>query len=206
MNKQGLLKLLALLFSMGLIAAACGGSDDGDTGATDTTEAESEEATTEDTVAPAGATAEEEVDTEVEETEGERAYGGSIAVGLEAEAVGLRPWEDTCSSPCYNIMVTIYDKLVEQTIDGEFEGFLLESIEPNEDFTSWVGTLRSGVTFHNGTELTAQTIADMFVVQQTGAASAGLIGSSNLADVQATGDLEVTYTCLLYTSPSPRDA
>ncbi len=194
MNKQGLLKLLALLFSMGLIAAACGGSDDGDTGATDTTEAEAEEAATDDTVAEAGTEAEGDNDTEIVPSEGERAYGGSIAVGLEAEAVGLRPWEDTCSSPCYNMMITIYDKLIEQTVDGEYEGWLLESIEPSEDFMSWVGVLRPGVTFHNGTELTAQTIADMFIVQQTGAASAGQISSANLADVQATGDLEVTYT------------
>ncbi len=195
MHKQGLIKLLALLFSMGLIAAACGGSD-GDTGtaAEETEQEETTETTEAEEVAEAGEEAEGDVDTEVEETEGERAYGGSIAVGLEAEAVGLRPWEDTCSSPCYNMMITIYDKLVEQTVTGEYEGWLFESIEPNEDFTSWVGTLRSGVTFHNGVELTAQTIADMFVVQQTGAASAGAISSSNLADVQATGDLEVTYT------------
>ncbi len=34
----------------------------------------------------------------------------------------------------------------------------------------------------------------MFAIQQTGAASSGSISASNLADVQATGDLEVTYT------------
>jgi peptide/nickel transport system substrate-binding protein len=55
-------------------------------------------------------------------------------------------------------------------------------------------TLRPGVTFHNGVELTAQTIADMFPIQQVGAASAGAVASANLASVEATGDLEVTYT------------
>ena len=121
-------------------------------------------------------------------------YGGDIAVGLEAEAVGLRPWEDTCSSPCYNIIGTIYDKLMEKDSNGQLQPWLAESISSNEDFTSWTMTLRPGVTFHNGVELTAQTIADMFPVQQAGTVSAGVVAASGLVGVEATGDLEVTYT------------
>ncbi len=198
--KRSLTKLLAMLFAFAMIAAACGGdsSDDGeestDTTAAEETDASGDEADDDDDVAEAGEEAEGDVDTEVEASTGERAYGGDIAVGLEAEAVGLRPWEDTCSSPCYNMMITIYDKLTELTADGTYEPWLFETLEPNDDFTEWVGTLRSGVTFHNDVELTAQTVADMFVIQQTGAASAGALGSAFIADVQATGDLEVTYT------------
>ncbi len=185
MNQRGLYKLLALLFSFAMIAAACGSSSDGDGASGDTTAVT---AATEDSTATTAA------DTEVAEVDGERTYGGTIAVGLESEATGLRPWEDACSSPCLNIMRTIHDTLFE--IDTSFvpQPFLAESSTVNDDFTEYVVTLRPGVTFHDGSALTAQSIADMFVIQLTGAASAGQIGSSNLADVQATGDLEVTYT------------
>ncbi len=195
MSKRSLYRLFALLLAFTVVAAACGSSDDEAEGeGTEEEATETEAGETDDDDVSAGDEAEGDVDTEIEETEGERSYGGDIAVGLEAEAVGLRPWEDSCASPCYNMMVTIYDKLVEQTVEGTYEGFLFETIEPNEDFTAWVGVLRSGVTFHNGTELTAQTVADMFPLQQEGAAGSGSVAAANLVGVEATGDLEVTYT------------
>ncbi len=185
MSKRGLYKLLAILFSFALIAAACGDDDDDGAEAAETTTTEATEETSPPTTA---------ADTEVTETDEAQQYGGTIAVGLEAEAVGLRPWEDSCSSPCYNMMQTLYDKLFE--IDTNFvpQPYLAESWSANDDFTEYVVTLRDGVTFHNGTALTAQTIADMFPIQQAGAAAAGPIGSANLVGVEATGDLEVTYS------------
>ncbi len=204
MSKQSLTKLLALLFSFAMIAAACGGDSSSDEeGTGDVTETDDGDGDggdgdggddDPDDDVSSGDVADGDVDTVVEETTGERVYGGTIAVGLEAEAVGLRPWEDSCSSPCYNIMLTIYDTMTAQTVDGNYEPFLLESLEANEDFTVYTGVLRSGITFHNGTELTAQTVADMFPIQQAGTASAGRVSASNLAGVEATGDLEVTYT------------
>lgn len=206
MMKRRLQKSLALLAVAGIVAAACGGDDD-DTGATGDDTGATEEtgggtataddtATAEPTAEPSTVEATGDVDTPVTAAtvEVEDKYGGSIAVALEAEATGLRPWEDTCSSPCYNMMITVFDKLVEQTVDGAYEGWLAESITPNDDFTVWTMRLRPGVTFHNGTELTAQTIADMFPIQQEGSQSSGSISTANLATVEATGDLEVTYT------------
>ncbi len=215
MTTRRLKKSFALLAAAGLVVAACGGDDDTNADVTDVTAApddsgdepapepteeegdDSADDSADDGGVQAGDVAEGDVDTDVAEDsaeEGTDKYGGSISVGLEAEAVGLRPWEDACSSPCYNIMVTIYDKLVEQDIDGEYQGFLAESFSSNEDFTEWVVTLRPDVTFHNGTELTAQTIADMFPLQQEGATAAAQVSASNLENVEATGDLEVTYT------------
>jgi len=121
MNKRSLSKLLALLFAFALVAAACGGDSDTSDETTDTTAGDTDAGgDEEEEPIAAGEEAEGDVDTEVEEVEGERTYGGSIAVGLEAEAVGLRPWEDTCSSPCYNMMITIYDKLAEADITIAF--------------------------------------------------------------------------------------
>ena len=208
MKQRSLFKLLALLLALALAAAACGGSDDGDgdtaTGGDDDTaaddgggddaaEEEEEEEEAEEDVIEAGEEAEGDVDTEVEVVEEERTVGGSIAVGLEAESTGLRPWEDTCSSPCYNILITLFDKLMEQDSEGNYVPYLLESISSNEDFTVWTGTLRSGVSFHNGDGLTAQHIADMFPIQAAGATGAGAVSAANLAEVNATGELEVQW-------------
>ena len=121
-------------------------------------------------------------------------FGGTAIIGLEAEAVGLRPWEDACSSPCYNMMRAVYDTLLEQDSNGAYVGNAATGITANEELNVWTMVLRDGITFHNGVAFNAQTIADMYVLQQTGSVSAGQIGASKLSTVEATGDMEVTYT------------
>lgn len=125
--------------------------------------------------------------------EGKPVIGGSIAVGLEAEATGLRPWEDSCSSPCYTIMTTIYDKLMESSSAGGYEPYLAESLEPNESLDEWTLKLREGIKFHNGVELTSQTLVDMFEIQKTGAAASSTITSNGLTAVEVVDDLTVVY-------------
>jgi peptide/nickel transport system substrate-binding protein len=121
-------------------------------------------------------------------------YGGEVILGLESEATGLRPWEDACSSPCYNIMISIFDYLMAQNETGAYEGYLAEGITPNEDFTVWTMTVRSGVTFHDGTAFTAQTLVDMFPVQQAGAVGSANIARSGLVSVEAPDDVTAVYT------------
>ena len=199
LRKRGTgMRLTAVLLAAVMVATACG-SDSDDTSpsattvATETTEApEAPETTTAPTTEAPATTATPTTTTEAPPVG--PAQGGDASVGLEAEAPGLRPWEDTCSSPCYNMMAAVFDKLFEQYADGSYGAFLAESISANDDFTVWTMNLRPDVVFHDGSELTAQTIADMFVVHQTGAQSAGVIASSKLVSVEATGDLEVTYT------------
>ena len=103
--------------------------------------------------------------------EGKPVMGGSISVGLEAEANGLRPWEDSCAAGCYTIMTTIYDKLMESSSEGGFAPYLAESLEPNEGLNEWTLKLREGIKFHNGVALTSQTLVDMFEIQTTGTVS-----------------------------------
>lgn len=189
MRHRRVVTALAIPLAFAFVAASCGS----DSSSSDVTTVEGTTAT-EDTEPAAPVTAPEQVETSVVENVDEIAYGGSVTVGLEAEATGLRPWEDTSSSNYYNIMETIYDPLMEQNIDGEYEGYLAESLVANDDFTVWTLTLRPGVTFHNGTELTAQTIADMFPIQQAGAFSSGVVASSGLIGVEAIDDLTVQYT------------
>lgn len=176
------------------LVVACGSSDDatessdpvgGDDAATTTTEA----------IAPAPPSTPVDTDgSEPDDTVAEIEYGGVVVMGLEAEATGLRPWEDPCSSSCYNLLRTIYDPLFQINADGAYAPYLAEEIAPNEDFTVWTMRLRPDVTFHNGVALTAQTIVDMFAIQQTGAVSSGVVSSSKLASVAALDDLTVEYT------------
>ena len=209
MRNRHLLRLLALLLSFALVAAACGGDDDDDASTTEDGQTQSddggaeepaeqepadEEPAEEDAPVEAGTEAEGDVDTEVEEATDTAQVGGELIIGLETELVGMRPTEDTCGSACYNVLNTVYDKLLESTADGSVGPWLLTDIAPNDDFTVWTGNLREGVVFHDGTPLTAQTVADMFPIQQEGSQSAGQIAASGLAGVEATGDLEVTWT------------
>ena len=179
MRQRRLVTALAVPLVFAFVAASCGSDDSSSdsTTASDGTEATTEETTDtgdgEETADTEPVVAEGEVDTTVVAETDTPVYGGSLAMGLEAEANGFRPWEDGCAEPCVNIARTFFDVLIQQNADGEYEGYLAESIEPNEDFTVWTMTLRPDIEFHNGVPLTAQTIADMFAIQQTGAISSG---------------------------------
>jgi peptide/nickel transport system substrate-binding protein len=158
-----------------LFAAACGNDDDGDA------------------AAPGGDDDDEDTTTTTEDP-GEAVPGGELIVGIEAETTGMRPWEDTCSAPCYNQMIAVYDKLFELTSDGEVGGWVAETIESNDDLTEWTVTLREGVEFSDGTPVTSDTIVQMFEVQQGGAVSSGVIGSAGLESVEAVDERTVLYT------------
>ncbi len=193
MRQRRVVTALAIPLVLAFVAASCGSdsSTDSSTGG-DTTEATT--ATETETTDGGAAVTAPDVDTSVVEETAAVAYGGTVTIGLESEATGLRPWEDSCSSPCYNIMRSIYDPLMDQTAEGVYAPFLAESLEANDDFTVWTMTLRPDVTFHNGTPLTAQTIVDMFLLQQAGAAGSSVISAAQLLSVVAIDDLTVEYT------------
>ena len=209
MRQRRLVTALAVPLVFAFVAASCGSDDSSSdsTTASDGTEATTEETTDagdgEETADTSPTKADGEVDTTVVAETETPVYGGSLSMGLEAEANGFRPWEDGCAEPCINIARTFFDVLIQQNGDGEYEGFVAESIEPNEDFTVWTMTLRPDITFHNGVPLTAQTIADMFAIQQTGAISSGQIATNAIASVEAVDDLTVVYTLTTPNSAFP---
>lgn len=196
MRQRRVVTALAIPLVFAFVAASCGSEDSSsdvttaeDT-ATESTEA-TEEETTEET---APLEADGDVDTSIVETVEEIVMGGSVTMGLEAEATGLRPWEDGCATGCYNIMRTIYDQLMEREASGAYGPYLAESLESSEDLTVWTMTLRPDIMFHNGTPLTSQTIVDMFPLQQAGAAGASAVAAAKLVSVEATDPLTVVYT------------
>ena len=78
----------------------------------------------------------------------------------------------TNSAPVLGFLNNVYEGLVRRNKAMQIESALAESWE-QLGADGWRFTLRSGVTFHDGSELTAD---------------------------------DVLFSCLLYTSPSPRDA
>lgn len=92
-------------------------------------------------------------------TTGEPVYGGSVVFGLEAENSG--GWclpEGQLALSGIQVARAVYDTLTLPNAEGEFKPFLAESIEPNDDFTEWDVTLRSGISFHDDSPLTAQVV------------------------------------------------
>lgn len=134
-------RLLAVLLGLSLIAAACG--DDDDNGGQATPDNGGDE-TTSTTEAP---------------DEGEPQAGGSLVYGLEADT--STPWtpaKSVCAISCHMVMRAVYDPLTIYTEEGDVTGYLLESMESNEDNTEWTLTPKEGITFHDDTPFDAAAI------------------------------------------------
>jgi peptide/nickel transport system substrate-binding protein len=85
--------------------------------------------------------------------------GGTLVYGLEAETTnGWCLPEGQLAIAGIQVARSIYDTLTVPTGDGSFAPFLAESVTPNADYTQWTITLRPGVTFHDGSPLTAEVV------------------------------------------------
>jgi oligopeptide transport system substrate-binding protein len=58
------------------------------------------------------------------------------------------------------VIQNVWSKLVDFTDEGEVYNVNAESVTPNEDNTVWTVTLKDGWTFHDGTDVTAQSYVD----------------------------------------------
>ena len=159
--------------------AACGDDDDDDTTATEavsgtdaespatsgdvTTPSDTSDTTAateapegEDEAPPGTATAGE---THVEDDEGDPVSGGTLVYGLEADSANAwAPYRVSCAASCYVILSAISDSLFAVTDEGEVAPMLVESFEPNDDYTQWTLHIRDGITFHDGTPLDGEAV------------------------------------------------
>jgi peptide/nickel transport system substrate-binding protein len=165
-------RLIAVVAVVALAATACGGGDDDDTSAPD---------------AP-GTTAEERAPA------GEPVRGGSITVGIEAETNSWLPGSANFSNAGINVALAIYDPLFRRSADGELTPYLAETLAVNDELTEWTVTLRSGVTFHDGTPLTAEAMKTTFdtYVNAAGSNLAGQV--KDVESVTAVDELTLLYT------------
>ncbi len=164
--------LIAAVAALAVVAAACGGSDEGGSGGGSNNNPE-------DARTPVS--------------------GGSVVYALENESFGgyCLP-EAQLAISGIQVAKTIYDTLFAPNADGEYVPFLAESAEPNEDSTVWTIKLREGVTFHDGTPLTAEVVKnniDAYRGQYPARTPQLFIFVfSNIASVDVVDDLTVTVT------------
>lgn len=130
--------------------------------------------------------------------------GKTLVLGITQTTVQLDP--SIAGSNGYGDIIPINENLYEgltryKNGSAEIEPALAESWTTSEDGLSYIFTLRSGVTFHDGTPLDAKAVETNFVRQldethplhDEGQVYAGVI-LQDVTKVEATGDLEVTLT------------
>jgi peptide/nickel transport system substrate-binding protein len=173
------------MIPMALVAAACGGGDSG--GGTTTS---------------GGGTG-----TTAAGGEGKPQPGGEVTYAQEAEdGGGLCLPEAQLDISGINYARTIYDTLTAPNDKGEFVPFLAESVTPNDDFTVWTVKLRSGIKFHDGTDLDAQIVKDNLDAYRGAYAKTGPDGKpmrnpqlfifvfQNISDITVTDPSTLTIT------------
>jgi peptide/nickel transport system substrate-binding protein len=132
-------RIAALLLPLALVAAACGGSDDGGSDATspsNSTESTADSVAGEDPVASEGA---------------------SITIALGSEPTSLDPHlVDDGGERAIND--NVYETLLARTPDGELVPGLAVELPTQIDETTWQFALRSDVTFHNGEAFNAASV------------------------------------------------
>ncbi|MCU1371733.1 MAG: ABC-type dipeptide transport system, periplasmic component [Ilumatobacteraceae bacterium] len=85
--------------------------------------------------------------------------GGTIVYGVEADSSsGYCLPEAQLAISGMMVVRAIYDTLTVPNAEGDYVPYLAQSVEPNEDFTEWTITVRDGVKFHDGTDLTGEVV------------------------------------------------
>ena len=82
---------------------------------------------------------------------------GSITWALDSDPVNLIPFGGVSSANMRG-KEPMYDSLLEWDQDLQIQPALAESYEVDDDATSYTFTLRQGVLFHNGQEMTAEDV------------------------------------------------
>jgi len=131
--------IVAAILTLGLVAAACGGGGNGTSGS-------SGPPTT-------GGVSGDDTDP------GKPVVGGEAVYALEAETDdGWCLVEAQLAIAGIQVARSIYDTLAAPDSEGNVVPFLAKTIEPNADATVWTITLREGIKFHDGTDLTAEVV------------------------------------------------
>lgn len=94
------------------------------------------------------------------EGEAEPQAGGTLIVGKSGEAAGLDPHLVT-SAFSFEITSQVYNQLVDMSDDYALVPELADSWENPDDLT-FIFTLRQGVLFHNGREMTSEDVVYSF--------------------------------------------
>src|SRR5690625_2338988 len=89
-------------------------------------------------------------------------YGGEAVVAIAAEPPGWDPTVSTSQEIARVMYHNVYEGLVQVDRNGEIVPALAESWEVSDDGLEWRFALRSGVRFHDGSELTVDDVVAKF--------------------------------------------
>ncbi|WP_199860644.1 ABC transporter substrate-binding protein [Oceanobacillus damuensis] len=137
------LKIAVFISLLAVFLVACGSNEGGESNSDETENA-----------AQAGTT-------ELDESTEMNTEKKELNMALSVDPDGLDPHRTTAAST-FQVTNNIYDTLVKVTPDGEFEAGLAESWKVSEDGLTITFTLRDGVVFHNGREMTAEDVKYSF--------------------------------------------
>lgn len=144
MKKRVISITLAVLAAMSL--AACGNSS---ATQTSTSAGTTQPAASADTAAAS--------DTAATADAGSPAQGGSFTYALATEVDNFDPFTAT-TADAKSIYFNIYEGLVKVQPDGTFTGAVASDYSMDSAGKTWTFTLRDGIRFHNGNEVTADDV------------------------------------------------
>lgn len=112
--------------------------------------------------------------------------GGELVMVLNAESTGYNPIVDRFAIQGHYVASTLFDPLARIDENGDLVPHLAESIESNDDFTAWTITIPEGITFHDGSPLTAEVVAGNLQARAanplTGGVQLGLVDEIEAVD------------------------
>ena len=180
LNNKRLSVWAVLLLALALLLAACGGEE-----TPAPTEAPAEPAPAD---TPTTETTEEET-----ETESTVAHSGTLRVAMQPMAAT----DPAFISSDSEVLVAnhVYDYLVDVDPQSNVIPRLATEWQAGDDGLTYTFTLAEGVTWHDGNPLTAEDVVWTYNrLRDPDLGSPTVDLYSNISDIQATGDLEVTFT------------
>ncbi len=164
-------RALALVIAVGLVVSACGGSGSDSTA---------------DEVAASPSAGNAVV------SEGTPVAGGNLTIAVESETPGWNPATNIWTAEGNFIGSSFLEPLMVYNSKSEAVPWLAESVVPNDNATVWTVTVRQGITFHDGTEVDAQAVADSLAMQNSPDALGSIITSKLIGAVTVTGKYTLT--------------
>ena len=114
--------------------------------------------------------------------------GGSVVIGMTQDIVSLDPHVET-DAGTRSVVFNLYEGLVKPTVSGELEAAVASDYKISDDAKVYTFTLRDGVTFHDGSAVTAEDVK--YSIERFAENSGESSAFSNLEEVVIADDKTV---------------
>ena len=117
--------------------------------------------------------------------------GGSATVATLAEIDGFFPPSNHWDTNGFLYANTVYDPLMWVAADGTVQPYLAKSLTSNSDYTVWTMTLRPGIKFSDGSDLTSSVVKNNY----SALAASALTGTAlkGITSVDTPDSMTVVY-------------